>query len=123
MIENNPTSSGDVPIQAVEITDSGELSRDDPSLTVEAIASADGDSYEDYPDDEDHRNTADAAVCLEIAQAVREVGNRLFKEGKTDVAFKKYESGSRSHLELTPSQILTTSRILAIPRPPMASGR
>ena len=104
MIENNPTASGDVPIQAVEILDSGELSRDDPSLTEEAAVSADGDPYEDYPDDEDHRNTGDAAVCLEVAQAVREVGNRLFKEGKIDLAFKKYESRSTPYLNLTDSQ-------------------
>ncbi|KAJ3527412.1 hypothetical protein NMY22_g9804 [Coprinellus aureogranulatus] len=94
-IENNATGPGDVPIQPVEITDAGELSRDDPSLQEEAVVSADGDPYEDYPEDEDNHKTSDPLVCLEIAKAVREVGNRLFKEGKIDLAYEKYQKSLR----------------------------
>ncbi|KAJ2919663.1 hypothetical protein MD484_g687, partial [Candolleomyces efflorescens] len=89
-IENNPTASGDVPLEPVEITDCGTLSEDDPSLSESAVQEAeDGDPYEDYPEDED-RNINEALICLEIAKAVREVGNRLFKEGKIDAAYQKY---------------------------------
>lgn len=89
-IENNPTSSGDVPVQPVEITDCGELSPDDPSLEDSPEANY-GDIWEDYPDDES-RPTSDPMQCYEIAKAVREAGNKLFKEGKIDAAFQKYQS-------------------------------
>jgi peptidyl-prolyl isomerase D len=97
-IENNPTASGDVPLEPVEITDCGTLPADDPSLSESAVQEAeDGDPYEDYPEDED-RNISEALICLEIAKAVREVGNRLFKEGKIDAAYQKYLSTSNIYL-------------------------
>ena len=95
-IENNPTASGDVPIQPVVIEDCGVLSADDPSLAQETIAGADGDIYEDYPEDED-RDTNDASKVFEMAKTIREVGNKLFKEGKLDLALAKYQSKSRPH--------------------------
>jgi peptidyl-prolyl isomerase D len=58
--------------------------QDDPKAKLE-------DPYEDYPSDED-RDTENPEVALEIAKAVREVGNKLFKEGKVDEALQKYES-------------------------------
>lgn len=89
-IENYPTSAGDVPSDPITIVSSGLLSPDDPSLVVSAEA-ADGDVYEDFPDDED-RDTQDPEVALKIAQEVREIGNKLFKEGKPDSALAKYQS-------------------------------
>jgi peptidyl-prolyl isomerase D len=65
------------------------LSPDDPSLLD--TASADGDVYEDYPDDED-RDVRNPEIALDIAKAVREIGNKLFKEGKIDLALEKYQS-------------------------------
>jgi len=88
-IENHPTSTGDVPTSPIIITDCGVLSPDDPSLK-ETAAGADGDPYEEYPDDED-RNVQDPTIALDIAKAVREVGNKLFKEGKTADALQKYQ--------------------------------
>ena len=70
----------------------GVLSPDDPSLAEETKA-ADGDPYEDYPDDDDH-DTQNPEIALKIAGDIREVGNKLFKEGKPDVAFQKYLSMS-----------------------------
>jgi len=89
-IENFPTNSGDVPTNPITIVSSGMLSPDDPSL-VAAAESADGDVYEDFPDDED-RNVQDPEVALKIAREVRELGNKLFKEGKAEAALAKYQS-------------------------------
>ncbi|KAK7460938.1 peptidyl-prolyl cis-trans isomerase cpr6 [Stygiomarasmius scandens] len=92
-IENFPTSTGDAPTSPIIIEDCGVLSPDDPSLTQEN-ASADGDPYEDYPDDED-RDLSKPETVIEIAQAIREVGNKLFKEGKTKEALEKYQKSIR----------------------------
>ncbi|KAH6910662.1 peptidyl-prolyl cis-trans isomerase [Coprinopsis sp. MPI-PUGE-AT-0042] len=93
-IENNPTASGDVPIEAVVIEDCGVLAPDDPSLSQETTVSTDGDPYEDYPEDED-RDTNDASAVFEMAKSIREVGNKLFKEGKLDLALAKYQKAIR----------------------------
>lgn len=89
-MENFPTSTGDIPTSPVVITDCGTLSPDDPSLADDTSA-VDGDGYEDYPDDED-KDVQNPQVALEIAKTVREVGNKLFKEGKADLALEKYLS-------------------------------
>ena len=88
-IENFPTSSGDVPTSPIVIADCGVLSPDDPSLADTTTVGA--DSYEDYPDDED-RDVQKPEVALDIAKAVREIGNTLFKEGKIGEALDKYLS-------------------------------
>ncbi|KAG6840300.1 hypothetical protein C0991_007661 [Blastosporella zonata] len=97
-IENYPTSSGDVPSSPIVIADSGVLSPDDPSLAEVAVT--DGDAYEDYPDDED-RDAQKPEIALEIAKAVRELGNKLFKEGKTEQALNKYQKSIR-YLDVHP---------------------
>ncbi|GLB39716.1 putative peptidyl-prolyl cis-trans isomerase [Lyophyllum shimeji] len=97
-IENHPTSSGDVPTKPIIIADCGQLSPDDPSLTE--AAPTDGDVYEDYPGDED-REVHNPAVALDIAKTVREVGNKLFKEGKHDQALAKYQKSIR-YLDVHP---------------------
>jgi len=90
-IENTPTSNGDAPQAPVVITNSGEISADDPSLTE---TTAEGDPYEDYPDDED-RDLSKPEAVIGIAQAVREVGNKLYKEGKIEEALQKYQKSIR----------------------------
>ncbi|KAJ4479375.1 peptidyl-prolyl cis-trans isomerase [Lentinula aciculospora] len=92
-VEHFPTSSGDVPTSPIVIEDCGQLSPDDPSLTVLPVG-ADGDPYEDYPDDDDHQ-VSDPQVAFDIAKAIREVGNKLFKEGKTELALAKYQKSIR----------------------------
>ncbi|THV02222.1 peptidyl-prolyl cis-trans isomerase [Dendrothele bispora CBS 962.96] len=92
-IENFPTSEGDAPSSPITIEDCGVLSPDDPSLAQEPV-NADGDPYEDYPDDED-RDLSKPEAVIEIAQAIREVGNKLFKEGKTKEALVKYQKSIR----------------------------
>lgn len=93
-IENYPTLEGDVPKDPVVIAECGILKPDDPSLTETAPA-ADGDPYEDYPEDDDH-DTQKPEVALEIAQNIREVANKLYKEGKIDLALQKYQSKTLS---------------------------
>ncbi|KAG6808493.1 hypothetical protein H0H92_003962 [Tricholoma furcatifolium] len=97
-IENYPTSSGDVPTAPIVIADCGVLSSDDPSLSESTENH--GDVYEDYPDDED-RDTQKPEIALEIAKAVREIGNKLFKEGKVDEALVKYQKSIR-YLDVHP---------------------
>jgi peptidyl-prolyl isomerase D len=87
-IENHPTSSGDVPTSRIEIADCGELLPDDPFLTA---TDPEGDAYEDYPDDAD-QDVQKPEIALEIAKAIREIGNKLFKEGKIQSALEKYQS-------------------------------
>ena len=62
---------------------------DDPPLTT--ATPTDGDIYEDYPEDED-QDLENPRIALDIAKAVRTVGNKLLSEGKTDLALKKYQS-------------------------------
>jgi len=92
-MENYPTKPGDEPVDPIVIVDCGVLALDDPSLAEESAAGADGDIYEDYPDDDD-RDTENPQVALDIAKNIREVANKLFKAGKVDVAFEKYQSMS-----------------------------
>ncbi|KAF8199467.1 peptidyl-prolyl cis-trans isomerase [Pholiota molesta] len=87
------------PYIPIIIADCGELSPDDPSLKEAPEAQAD-DPYEDYPVDED-RDTENPEIALEIAKAVREVGNKLFKEGRTEEALQKYQKSLR-YLDVHP---------------------
>ncbi|KAL7284773.1 peptidyl-prolyl cis-trans isomerase Cpr7 [Trametes coccinea BRFM310] len=104
-IENTETASGDVPVEPCIIADCGQLSPDDPSLAEPAAG--DGDVYEDYPEDQDPIDGKDLGdspeAALKIAREVREVGNKLFKEGKYDEALRKYQKAIRYldyHLDL-----------------------
>ncbi|KAH8102044.1 peptidyl-prolyl cis-trans isomerase Cpr7 [Cristinia sonorae] len=103
-IENTPTSSGDVPNSPCTIVACGQLDPSDPSLEVTAT-SADGDVYEDYPEDQDpitEGNPNDKPeAALKIARDIREVGNKLFKEGKAEAALGKYQKSIR-YLDLHP---------------------
>lgn len=71
----------------------------DPSL-AESVAGADGDPYEDYPADQDALSDGDVQekpeLALRVARDVREIGNKLFKEGKAEQALGKYQSALRS---------------------------
>ncbi|KIP04828.1 hypothetical protein PHLGIDRAFT_36734 [Phlebiopsis gigantea 11061_1 CR5-6] len=102
-IENHPTASGDVPTEHCTIAACGQLDPSDPSL--EASASADGDPYEDFPEDQDPLTDGDVhekpEIALRVAQEIREAGNKLFKEGKADQALAKYQKAIR-YLDVHP---------------------
>lgn len=93
-IENTPTAS-DAPTSSCVIADCGQLAPDDPSLAEEPAA-ADGDPFEDYPEDqgpvEGEEVEEKPEAALKVAKQVREIGNKLFKEGKTEQALAKYQS-------------------------------
>lgn len=97
-IESTPTSSGDVPTAPCVIADCGQLSPDDPCLS-ESAAANDSDPYEDYPDDQDSvdgQNVIEKPeAALKVAREVREIGTKLFKEGKAEDALAKYQKSIR----------------------------
>ena len=92
-IENYSTNSGDVPTDPIVITDAGELSPSDPSLT-ETVVASDGDPYEDYPED-DSRDTQDPAVALEAGRTLRELGTARWKDGSAADALAKWQKALR----------------------------
>ncbi|KAF8581127.1 hypothetical protein K439DRAFT_1662453 [Ramaria rubella] len=98
-IERLPTSSGDVPNDAVVVTKSGVLDAADPFLTT-SIAPANGDKYEDYPEDDD-ADVQNPDIALSIAKEIRELGNKLFKEGNARDALAKYQKSIR-YLDVHP---------------------
>lgn len=81
------------------ITDAGELSPSDPSLT-ETVVASDGDPYEDYPDDDSH-NTQDPAVALEAGRTLRELGTARWKDGSAGDALAKWQKALR-YLDVHP---------------------
>ncbi|KAI0826007.1 peptidyl-prolyl cis-trans isomerase [Irpex lacteus] len=103
-IENQPTSSGDVPNEPCVIVASGQLDPSDPSLT-EVATNESGDPYEDYPDDQDPLSDGSVQekpeVALRVAREIREIGNKLFKEGKGSEALNKYQKAIR-YLDIHP---------------------
>lgn len=94
-IENQPTTSGDAPLQPCVIAASGELDPSDSSLS-EVPVNTDSDPYEDWPDDQDPLADGNVQekpeVALRVAREIREVGNKLFKQGNTSEALSKYQS-------------------------------
>ncbi|KZT35715.1 peptidyl-prolyl cis-trans isomerase [Sistotremastrum suecicum HHB10207 ss-3] len=102
-IERFPTEPSDRPTEPIVIADCGILSPDDPSLTEAVELPKDGDKYEDYPEDEDVDLETDDGVqkAVAIAKDIREIGNKLFKEGKFAEARAKYEKSLR-YLDVHP---------------------
>lgn len=92
-VEGYATSDGDVPVDPIVITDAGELSPSDPSLTEPVVAS-DGDPYEDHPED-DSRDTQDPKVGLEAASTLRTLGNARWKESAAADALAKWQKALR----------------------------
>ncbi|KAI0049486.1 40 kDa cyclophilin [Auriscalpium vulgare] len=99
-VENYPTSSGDAPTVPITIANCGVLSPDDPSLTESAAAPADGDVWEDYPDDDEH-DVQHPPTALNAARSLREIGNKLWKDGNAPDALKKWQKAIR-YLDVHP---------------------
>jgi len=96
-IESFPTASGDVPASPIKIAKSGELA---PGEDDGVPAPVGGDAYEDFPEDDDN-DVHNPEVALRIASEIRELGNTLFKEGKTALALEKYQKSIR-YLDVNP---------------------
>jgi len=99
-IENQPTASGDSPVNACVITKCGELTSDE-ELSMANQTPADGDKYEDYPDDDDSDAQTSPETALRIASEIRALGNTLYKEGKLELALQKYQKSIR-YLDVHP---------------------
>ncbi|KAG9114061.1 peptidyl-prolyl cis-trans isomerase cpr6, partial [Ceratobasidium sp. 392] len=68
-VENQPTASGDSPISPCVITKCGELTSDE-ELSMSTETPADGDRYEDYPDDDDSDVQTSPETALRIAAEI-----------------------------------------------------
>jgi len=93
-VEQTPTGSGDSPLSPCVITACGQLQPDDPSLTIPEGAES-GDGYEDFPEDETRVDISIPDVALQAAKDIREVGNKLWKEGKSEEAVDKWQKAIR----------------------------
>ncbi|CCL99368.1 uncharacterized protein FIBRA_01386 [Fibroporia radiculosa] len=109
-IENSPTAPGDAPVSPCVIVGCGQLSPDDLSLSESSVV-ADGDTFEDYPEDQDPVDGQDVMekpeAALKVAREVRELGNKLFKEGKAEEALVKWQSKyhHQHHICLVPPEL------------------
>ena len=106
-----------MPVDPIVITDAGELSPSDPSLSEPVVAS-DGDPYEDYPEDNaDGGGAQDASAVLEAARVLRALGNARWKDGAAADALAKWQKALR-YLDVhheTPSELADEFIAIRIP--------
>lgn len=100
-LERVPCKAGDAPEEPVVIAKSGELAEGEDDGVPEL--SADGDKYEDYPEDESSEGDVqtNAELCVKIAENIKAVGTQLFKEKKIAGALEKFEKSIR-YLDVHP---------------------
>ncbi|KAF2138618.1 uncharacterized protein K452DRAFT_256250 [Aplosporella prunicola CBS 121167] len=94
-IENLPTGGQDRPVEGSYpvIVDCGELTGDAYDKCTEKTPDSTGDPYEDYP--EDQSDTLTAPEILQIATALKDMGNAAFKAGDARLGLSKYQKGLR----------------------------
>ncbi|ORY40254.1 peptidyl-prolyl cis-trans isomerase D [Rhizoclosmatium globosum] len=104
-IENTETNDNDKPYQPVIIADCGDYDAKQEAAAI-AAASADGDVYEEYPEDQlPADGSADGLKpdeLLAIAGAVKQIGTDYFKKQDYATAAAKYEKAVRYLMELHP---------------------
>ncbi|KAL6068026.1 Peptidyl-prolyl cis-trans isomerase D [Balamuthia mandrillaris] len=89
-LEHTPTGANDRPKQECIIANCGELAEgEDDGIHPPA----DGDTYADWPEDYEGEKTPGS--MLEVANAVRSIGNNYFKEKDYQNAVKKYDKALR----------------------------
>ncbi|KAJ3029122.1 UNVERIFIED_CONTAM: hypothetical protein HDU68_000077 [Siphonaria sp. JEL0065] len=104
-IENCEKGDNDKPIEDVLISDCGEY---DAKSEAEAIAAAaaDGDVYEEYPEDQSPADGSTDGLkpdeLLSIAGVIKQIGTDYFKKGDYATAAGKYEKAVRYLIELHP---------------------
>lgn len=95
-LEHVQTGAQDTPVQSCVISDCGSIDESDlPPLA----AAADGDSFQDYV--EDNETPMNDAEKLAAGEAIRTVGNNYFKEGAFLKATQKYGKALRYLDEVT----------------------
>jgi len=110
-IENLKTVENDRPVPPCFIAACGQLTPAEFQAWDEAqqkerakvMGTESGKVYEDYPQDNDEDYESDGGVgkALEAAKEIKEVGNRILKEGKFGLAVKEYEKSVR-YLDIHP---------------------
>ncbi|KAJ3317867.1 hypothetical protein HDU93_004036, partial [Gonapodya sp. JEL0774] len=94
-IENTPKGDNDRPLQPCTITECGQLPESyDPFAPSEAVTPADGDGFEEYPEDESAKEK-NAKWALDIGSTVKTAGNQYFKQADLSTALSKYEKAVR----------------------------
>ncbi|EGC33166.1 hypothetical protein DICPUDRAFT_154821 [Dictyostelium purpureum] len=88
-IEEQPTES-DKPLLDCTIIDCGELQEGQDDGVP---AKADGDSWEDFPQDENVEGGDQG--FLKVGESIKNIGNNYFKEGKLNEAIGKYKKSLR----------------------------
>jgi peptidyl-prolyl isomerase D len=88
-LENMETNS-DKPVLDCIIADCGELAE---GADDGVAAPADGDVYEEFPDDDSHNKTDED--FKKAAESIKAIGNEYFKKGDYRQALEKYEKATR----------------------------
>ncbi|KAI9339660.1 cyclophilin-like domain-containing protein [Obelidium mucronatum] len=104
-IENCEKGDNDKPVHDVLIADCGEYDAKMEAETI-AAAAADGDVYEEYPEDQLPADGSSDGLkpdeLLSIAGAIKQIGTDYFKKGDFVTAAAKYEKAVRYLIELHP---------------------
>ncbi|KAF9728800.1 peptidyl-prolyl cis-trans isomerase [Paraphaeosphaeria minitans] len=95
-IENLKTQSGEKPFHDATIIDCGELTGDEYTKATDKTPDQTGDPYEDFPEDQKPDDAEwTGAQIVEIATALKDLGNTAFKAGALQLGIAKYEKGLR----------------------------
>ncbi|ORY08333.1 peptidyl-prolyl cis-trans isomerase D [Clohesyomyces aquaticus] len=95
-VENLKTQSGDKPWHDAVIVDCGELSGSDYDKATEKTVDATGDPYEDYPEDQKPSDAEwTGTEILQIATALKDLGNSAFKSNNLGLGIQKYQKALR----------------------------
>ncbi|EAL65598.1 tetratricopeptide-like helical domain-containing protein [Dictyostelium discoideum AX4] len=88
-IESQPTGANDKPIKDCIIMDCGELKEGEDDGVPEKTGD---DKWEDYPQDD---NVEGNEANLKVGEAIKNIGNDYFKQGKSLEAIAKYNKALR----------------------------
>ncbi|KAG8899953.1 peptidyl-prolyl cis-trans isomerase cpr6 [Tulasnella sp. 403] len=99
-LERVETRSGDAPVEPVVVAKCGELAEGEDDGVNELPA--DGDKYEDYPEDDAEDVMSNPEITIRIAGEIKDIAGTLFKEGKIAAALEKYEKSIR-YLDVHPN--------------------
>lgn len=91
-IENMPTQA-DKPNVNVTVVDCGELTGPEFETATHKASDKYGDPYEDFPDDQGKDLTA--SDHYKIALALKDIGNKAFKDGDNETGVEKYQKALR----------------------------
>lgn len=94
-LENTKTGANDKPNLECIIADCGELQGEEAANAHIRAADKTGDPYEDFPEDQNREGDWKGAKIIKIANKLKEIGTKSFKEGDLDTGLSKYQKGLR----------------------------